>query len=212
MTKEALFTEMKAKLGTTQLSDRTIRAYVEANMPAEGVEPDDSYYETHKSILKTLEGQLNSEVSRIIKERGVTPPKETKDTKDVEPPKDNAAIEELQKQLKELKDAYDTQTKEARCKTLRSEIMNKAAEIRVTNTPLWNDVVASLAVNDQDTSETLLNTAKVEYEKKLKAYMGEGAAPFGGAPSGPNTEDFKTSLKDFADELRAMGKIPAQDK
>ena len=47
MEKEQILSEMIAKIGKTSLSQRTISGYVEGNLPADGVEPDDAYWQKH---------------------------------------------------------------------------------------------------------------------------------------------------------------------
>lgn len=205
MDKETIFSEMKTRLGKTQLSDRTLNAYLEANLPAEGAEPDDAYYDAHLKMLKTIEGQVNNEVAAVLRGRK---PKEEPKTED-KPDPTSVAMAELQRQMEELKSNYERQAKEAHVAAMRSELVNKAGEIKVANAALWKDVVDGMAVADDATADSLLTAAKTAYESKLKAYMGEGATPYGGTGN-PGGEDLKKSLGAFADALRASGKIPAK--
>ena len=203
MDKETIFNEVKTRLGKTQLSDRTLKAYIETNMSADGAEPDDAYYTAHLKMLKTIEGQINNEVAAVLRERK---PKE--DPKPEEAPDPTAdAVAALTKQIEELKGNYEKQTREARVAAMRSELVNKAGEIKVANAALWKDVVDGIAVADDATSESLLTAAKTAYESKLKAYMGDGAAPYGGTGT-LGGEDLKNSLNCFAEQLRKSGRIP----
>lgn len=205
MDKETIFNEVKTRLGKTQLSDRTISAYLEANMPAEGAEPDDAYYDIHLKMLKTIEGQVNNEVAAVLRGRKL----KEEPKPDDKPDPTAEAVTALQKQIEELKGSYERQTKEARVAAMRAELVNKAGEIKVANAALWKDVVGGMAVDDNTTADALLAAAKTTYESKLKAYMGDGATPYGGTGI-PGGEDLKKSIDAFAEQLRNSGKIPAK--
>ena len=46
MEKEQILSEIGTRLGQTSLSQRTLSDYVDGNLPAEGTEPDDAYWES----------------------------------------------------------------------------------------------------------------------------------------------------------------------
>ncbi len=205
MDKETIFNEVKTRLGKTQLSDRTLNMYLEGVMPTEGVEPDDAYYDAHIKMLKTMEGQISNEVAAVLRERKLKV--EPKPEEKPDPTAD--ALAELRKQMEELKSSYEKQTKEARVASMRAELVNRAGEIKVANAALWKDVVDGMAVADDATADSLMSAAKAAYESKLKAYMGEGATPYGGTGA-PGGEDLRKGLDGFADMLRKSGKIPSK--
>lgn len=57
MEKETLLSTLTEKLGETPLSQRTLDSYISDNLPAEGTEPDEAYWEKHTKFLKSLTGQ-----------------------------------------------------------------------------------------------------------------------------------------------------------
>ena len=66
MEKEQILSEMVAKLGKTSLSQRTISGYVEGNLPTDGVEPDDAYWQKHVGFLKSLDGNFSHDVAHAV--------------------------------------------------------------------------------------------------------------------------------------------------
>lgn len=68
MEKEQILSEMVAKLGKTSLSQRTISGYVEGNLPTDGVEPDDAYWQKHVGFLKSLDGNFSHDVAHAVDE------------------------------------------------------------------------------------------------------------------------------------------------
>ena len=73
----------------------------------------------------------------------------------------------------------------------------------MSNVPIWNDVVAGVSVDDNTTAETLLASVKTAYEAKLKAYIGDGAAPYRGDGSPKPAE---VSAEDRAKKVREDAK------
>lgn len=70
MDKEKIFSELKTRIGETSLSDRTLMTWVEKNLPAEGVEPDDAYWERGVSLLQSLGGQYSHDVADFVAKHG----------------------------------------------------------------------------------------------------------------------------------------------
>lgn len=70
MDKEKIFSELKTRIGETSLSDRTLMTWVEKNLPAEGVEPDDAYWEKGVSLLQSLGGQYSHDVAAFVAKHG----------------------------------------------------------------------------------------------------------------------------------------------
>jgi hypothetical protein len=68
METEKIISTLKEKIGTTSLSDRTISDYVGNNLPADGTEPDDAYFDKHANILKSLSGNFNADVAKWVEE------------------------------------------------------------------------------------------------------------------------------------------------
>lgn len=213
MEKEKILSELKSKLGKTQLSDRTLNAYLDQNLPAEGVEPDEAYYEKHVSFLKSLQGQFNADVAQQVNAYMAAHPKGAPEPNPTpaDPPKtDDPVLAALQAEVEALKKANKEQAEAAKRSQMRGELKNKGAELNVANRALWEDVVAAIAIGEKSTPESILAEAKSSYESKLKSYIGDGAAPYGSVGVAL-TEDLKGDLESFADHLRDIGKLPPKE-
>lgn len=91
METEKIISTLKEQAGTTSLSDRTISDYVGNNLPADGTEPDESYFARHAKILKSITGNFDHDVATRVEEfkksynPTTTPPKgEPQPTNDFE--------------------------------------------------------------------------------------------------------------------------------
>lgn len=188
MTREEIIQEVTTRVGETSLSTRTIGDYVDANLPAEGTEPDEAYWEKHVGVLKSLSGNYSHDVKAFVDDwkdkHPDTEPDEKK--KKVEP--DNQLEERLKKLENEL-----TAERSRRRGLERTEMLSaKGKELKVANEALWRDVVKGIEATDEDTDKTLLKKAKEAYESKLKAYMGDGVQPYS-STGGVKTVDEKTA-------------------
>lgn len=103
-----------------------------------------------------------------------------------------------------LKADFEKQIKQGKYDALRSVVKGKANELRVSNVPIWDDVVAGVEVNDDSTEDTLLTAVKTAYEAKLKSYIGEGAAPYrgDGSPKPAEVSDADKAAKAREDAKR----------
>ena len=68
MEKEQILSAINEKLGNTNFSEKTISDYIDANLPAEGTEPDDAYFNKHVGFLKSLYGNFSADVAKQVNE------------------------------------------------------------------------------------------------------------------------------------------------
>ena len=119
---------------------------------------------------------------------------------------ENPEITKLKEELETLKTNYADQIKQGRYNALRDAVKGKANELRVSNIPIWNDVISGASIDDNTTEETLLESVKPAYEAKLKAYIGGDAAPYRGdgssKPAEVSAEDRAKKAKEDADRVR----------
>lgn len=117
-----------------------------------------------------------------------------------------ADLEKQKSELDTLKADYENQIKQGKYNALRDQVKGKANELNVSNVPIWNDVVASAEIKDDSTVDTILESVKTAYEAKLKAYIGDGAAPYRGdgspKPAEVSAEDRAAKAKEDADRVR----------
>jgi len=165
-----------------------------------------------ETLLKSIQSSVDAERTKASNAT-----KELEDYKKAHPEDqgggDNPELtklkEDLNKQKTEfetLKANYDSQIKQSRYNALRDVVKGKAGELKVSNVPIWDDVVASVEINDESTAETILAAVKPAYEAKLKSYIGDGAAPYRGEGSGKpaevSAEDRAKKAKEDADRVR----------
>lgn len=214
MEKEKLLSELKTKVGTTALSDRTIDEYVTNILPmyAKVESVEDHVLSSHVAILKSFEGNLNHEVASKVnsfkaewEKKNIptpqpTPPTEEKDEK----------YELLMKEIESLKKSNEEQQKKSAAESLRNEVLNKGGELKVSNRNLWNDCVKSASVGEEVKADVLLEAVKKDYESRLKAYVGDGAIPYGGmqASQRVSTEQANAKREAFRAKMQSQGKLP----
>lgn len=215
MEKEKILSTLTEKLGKTCFSPRTLEMYVGKHLPAEGVEPDDAYWALHTDILKALEGQYNHDVSIAVaeaKKNFVTPPSLNPPT----PPIDgNHPIEDvLAKRVEALEKALADEKKKSSMDALKSGVKRKSSELKVSNKALWEDAVNMVEVAEGMDEAKLLDATKSIYESKLKAYIGEGATPYGGS-MGVSTHVGEKEANErrnaFKERMIAQGKLPKEE-
>ena len=214
MEKEKLLSELKNKVGTTALSDRTIDEYVTSILPMYGNvdSVEEHVLNMHSSILKSFEGNLNHEVASKVNafksewEKKNTPP--TPPTPPVEEKDDK--YETLLKEIEGLKKANEESLKKSAAESLRNQVLNKGGELNVSNKNLWKDCVKAVSFDAESTEESVLEVVKKDYEARLKAYIGDGAIPYGGSqsPHRVNTETANAKREAFKAKMQSQGKLP----
>lgn len=171
--------------------------------------------EDTKNLLKAFQGESdalrnrNAQLQKDFDDYKLAHPEEGGGGGGGDNPEITALKADLQKQKDEfekLKTDYADQLKQGKYNALRDAVKGKATELKVSNIPIWNDVVAGVAVDDNTTAETLLDSVKSAYETKLKAYIGEGAAPYRGdgtpKPAEVSAEDKAAKAKADAERVR----------
>lgn len=206
---EQILGELNTQLGQTSLSERTIREYVGANLPEDGQEFD---YAKHVAILRSLNGNFSADMKRAVEDfkKNYKPqPIEEKNDKKDDAPEPSGEIAKLLSRIEALEKGNEESSKAVRKSQIRSEVEAKMDSLKVHNKNLWKDCVREVSINDTDSQEKVLEKVKSAYEKKLKDYFGEGAAPYGG-----KSAEQSQSEKDALIEKRnaAKAKLKSQGK
>lgn len=215
MEKEKLLSELKAKIGTTALSDRTIDEYASSVLSTitSDEQVNDSFWSVHTSILKSFEGNLNHVVATKVNEFKTewekshpqpTPPKEPPT-----PPTDDR-YEALMKEVENLKKANEESLKKSAAESLRSQILSKGSDLNVSNKNLWKDCVSNIQIEDGKSVDDVVSAVKSDYEARLKSYMGDSAIPYGGSqsPQRVSKEQANAKREAFKERMRSQGKLP----
>lgn len=204
MDKEQIFSNLSAKLGQTSLSERTIRAYIDANAPSEG-EVGDEWYNTHATFMKSLGGQYSHDIASSIEEfkKNYKPnnPNPNPNPNPAPAPNpnqgENPEVTALKKQMEEMKAMWEGMQTKNREDVLRNGVIAKIPTPD-TNKGLWEISVGRCAIDANTTEETLLEKVKSEYESLYKKTFGGGASPYGnegghGGGDGSELDDFFAS-------------------
>ncbi|WP_456095230.1 hypothetical protein [Paraprevotella xylaniphila] len=224
MEKEQILSEMIAKIGKTSLSQRTISGYVEGNLPADGVEPDDAYWQKHVDFLKSLDGNFSHDVASEVEKFKKNYKADGSGGSDGGSNSGSNGYsgntgghdDTILKRLEAMEERFMESENQAKKERIRKEVSDKAESLKVSNKALWKDAVMMVELNDDTDAVKLLEETKKVYEKKLKSYIGEGAAPFGGtqkqAGVPQDTEEAKAKREAFKARMAGMGRLPKREK
>lgn len=213
MEKEKLISELKNRVGTTALSDRTIDEYASNILPMMPSEEtmDDAFWKAHTTILKSFEGNLNHEVANrvnVFKNEWEKSHPQTAPVSEQEQRDDK--YEALMKEIEGLKKANEESLKKSAVESLREQTLSKGGELHVSNKNLWKDCVKSATISSDATFDDVVESVKKDYESRLKAYIGDSAVPYGGAqsPQRVNKETANAKREAFKEKMRNQGKLP----
>lgn len=213
--KERILAALKNKYSKLGLSDKAfdgVAVLLEKTVAKEEEIDAAVADQSVENLLKAVQSSVDTERTKASKAL-----KDLEDYKKIHPEEvggeENPELKRLQDDLtaqktafENLKADYESQLKQGKYNSLRDEVRRKAGELNVSNVPIWDDVVAGAAVNDDTTAENLLASVKTAYEVKLKAYVGDGAAPYRGdgtqKPAEVNVEDRAKRAREDADRVR----------
>lgn len=210
MDKETLLTRFKPGIGEpdagTQiyenlgLSARTLECYIDSILPGitDDAQVSDEFINSHLNILKSMGGQLRHEKAEFVK---------TYKPKDQPPAPEFPELESLKKTVEEMSRQIQGQQKQQNADAMRNGIKEKSKALKVQNQALWDDVVNATDITEGMTVDALVDNVKKAYESKLKAYFGEGAAPYGGngggSGAGLTDEEAKIKRENFRNRMKA---------
>jgi hypothetical protein len=211
---EKILSQIKARVGKTDVSDQSIADYVKLHLP-DDAEPDEAFYDKAVKLIKSFQGNMSNFAATTVRKQVDAKLNELKNSQSPEAETPKEGDSELLKRLEAIEQALANERKANAINSLRNSVKAKAAELKVANKAIWNDVVEAIQVKEETTSEDLLAEVKKTYERKLKEYTGEGASPYGGSQrSGAPTisaEDAKAKVEAFKEKQRARGKLPKKD-
>ena len=211
MEKETLLSTLTEKLGETPLSQRTLDSYISDNLPADGTEPDEAYWEKHTKFLKSLTGQYRADVAKEIEDFKKKYKPSAEDADKHKGDGDN----DLQKRIEQLEQSLKLSAKTASENTLRAQVGAMAKSLKVANEAMWEDAVKAVTIGENDSADDVTANAKKIYERNLRRYMGEGAAPYGSSgrsgASKEAEEAAKAKREAFKEKMRRAGKLPKKE-
>lgn len=219
MEKEQILSTINEKLTAQGIKtdpwQRTYGDYLDRNLPAEGTEPDEAYFDKHVEILKSLAGQYNHQFAKEVENfKKNYKPQTNSETKPAN--EDGGKISALEKQIEELKNLVRGESAKNAADTLRKEVVARGNSLKVANKALWEDAVGSVEIGEKDSESDVIAKAKSAYEKLLKRYMGDGAAPYGSSGRQGATKESEEAAKGKREALKkkmqARGRLPKPEQ
>ena len=208
MEKEKILSTLNEQLGQTSLSERTLNDYVDNNLPTEGAEFD---FDRHVKILKSLNGNFSADVAAQVEDfkKNYKPSPSTTETQQ------KGGDPDLLKRIEQLEGKLAESEKHASASYLRSEVIAKGKSLKVANEAIWEDAVKAVQIGDNATSDDVTAEAKKQYERMLKRYVGEGAAPYGSSGRQGASKEAEKEMADrreaFKEKMRRSGKLPKKE-
>ena len=209
MESEKIISEVKAKVGTTDFSDRTIEKAVELFPVAEGTEPDEAYFTKVADFVKGMQGQFNHDISlkaealkknfkanaewvqalsdadktALIGMLGVNP-----QTPPPPPPSDNEQVAELKRKLDELTEKINNADKNRKTEERKASIIGQLNELKQSDPYVFENAMSKLTIADGQTDEDLVRAAKDLFNAEYKKAHADAPLPrFGGGGGGGKT-------------------------
>lgn len=215
MEKEQLLSELKSKLGTTSLSERTLGDYVANILPTvtSDEQVNDTFYAAHVGILKSLEGQFNKDVADRVKiaqsewEKNHPKPQPNPNPNPTDPKNEpNKELEEMKAMIaamqRKLEDADKATLEKNLLENVKSAMKAKGATDEAVMLYTFKGESIDTTKSVDELTESYLKT----YDANYKTLRGDGASPRNG-DGNPNPKEDKF-LDDYFARKAAEGKFP----
>ena len=185
MERETLISTLAEKVGQSDFSQQTLGGIIDLNQLADGVEPDDAYWERTVNFVKTLQGQYNHDFSTKFQSEVNKKVEDFKKNYKPEPnpqdppadPKPNKEVEELKKQVEELK-KQNLEKEEA---TKQADLYKKVkAAMKAQNANdayVLDKTLQGVAFDTKKTVEELTTDMLKAYDKEFTQCRGAGMPP-----------------------------------
>ncbi len=211
MEKEQILSEITTRVGKTSLSQRTLTDYVNRNLPTEGTEPDDAFWEKHVGFLKSLDGNYSHDVSTQVEEfKKNYKPNQQQANDTPQEGKDNEVLELLKgikDENKELRERLDRQDQVKSQSELREKVIAGMKAKGVNDEYVLTTTLTKHGEFDSKKSvDELVDSLLPVYDKEFSACRGNGAVPRTGQQQQQNTKN--ETLKRFKERHQKAGDLP----
>ena len=185
MEKEQILSTLNEKLGKTSLSERTISDYINANLPAEGTEPDDAYWGKHSAILKSLSGNFSADVAAQVEDfKKNYKPSPANNEPPKSNPEPNKEVEELKKTVADLTKRLDEKESKQAQEQLMSQVKAEMKKQGATDEYVLKQTLRGVILDTKKSIADLAKELLTAYDSEFTACRGKGAAPRNGGASG----------------------------
>lgn len=215
MEKEQLLSELKSKLGTTSLSERTLGDYVANILPtvASYEQVNDTFYAAHVGILKSLEGQFNKDVADRVKiaqsewEKNHPKPQPNPNPNPTDPKNEpNKELEEMKAMIAAMQQKLDDADKATLAKNLLENVKSAMKAKGATDDAVMLYTFKGESIDTTKSVDELTESYLKTYDANYKTLRGDGASPRNGDRN-PNPKEDKF-LDDYFARKAAEGKFP----
>jgi hypothetical protein len=215
MVKEQLLSELKSKLGTTSLSERTLSDYVANILPTvtSDEQVNDTFYAAHVGILKSLEGQFNKDVADRVKaaqgewEKNHPTPTPNPNPNPSEPKDEpNKGYEELKAAIAAMQQKLDEAAKEKQAASLLESVKTAMKVKGATDEAVMLYTFKGESIDTTKSVDELTESYLKTYDANYKTLRGDGASPRSG-DGNPNPKEDKF-LDDYFARKASEGKFP----
>lgn len=213
MMKERLLSELKTKLGTTSLSERTLSEYVGNILPSITSEEqaNDAFYATHVAILKSIEGQLNKDVADRVKnaraEWEKAHPSPTPNPNPTEPKNEpSKELEEMKSMIAAMQQKIEAADKAKLESDLLASVKSAMKAKGATDEAVMMYTFKGESIDTTKNVEELTESYLKTYDANYKTLRGDGASPRNG-DGNPNPKEDKF-LDDYFARKASEGKFP----
>ena len=216
MEKEQLLSELKSKLGTTSLSERTLSEYVGSILPTitSDEQVNDTFYAAHVGILKSLAGQLNKDVADRVKtaqsewEKNHPNPNQNPNPNPSEPKDEpnNKGYEELKAAIVAMQQKLDEAEKAKQANYLLESVKSAMKVKGATDEAVMLYTFKGESIDTTKSVDELTESYLKTYDANYRTLRGDGASPRNG-DGNPNPKEDKF-LDDYFARKASEGKFP----
>lgn len=215
MEKEQLLSELKNKLGTTSLSERTLGDYVANILPTvtSDEQVNDTFYAAHVGILKSLEGQFNKDVADRVKtaqsewEKAHSKPQPNPNPNPTDPKDEpNKELKEMKAMILAMQQKLDDADKATLAKNLLENVKSAMKAKGATDEAVMLFTFKGENIDTTKSVDELTESYLRTYDANYKTLRGDGASPRNG-DGNPNPKEDKF-LDDYFARKAAEGKFP----
>lgn len=215
MEKEQLLSELKSKLGTTCLSERTLGDYVANILPTitSDEQVNDTFYAAHVGILKSIEGQLNKDVADRVKtaksewEKNHPTPTPNPNPNPTDPKNEpNKELEEMKAMIAAMQQKLEAADKAKLSSDMMASVKSAMKAKGATDEAVMLYTFKGENIDTSKSVEELTESYLKTYDANYRTLRGDGASPRNG-DGNPNPKDDKF-LDDYFARKASEGKFP----
>ena len=233
---EQIISTVTSQLGETPLSARSISDFVNANLPAQGTEPDDAYFAGIVNSLKVFgniyKGQHNHETAEARKtwetEWQKNHPTTTSQTPQTQPsglteekvakliadaiaankPQQDPAISQMQQTLTQMQQAMTAREDAAKVQVIKDSVSAQLSKMDDVNAGILAMAIQQTEVKADSKIEDVVKLVTASYETINKSIFGDSAKPLGGN-GGNNQSGVAEYLKSLAESNKKLAEARA---